>query len=59
MSNDSTVIISDIDLDDWGSEEDSDDTIALVHSLDSRRMVENRLEDLRLRRETSEFDFDL
>ena len=58
MSNDSTAIISDIDLDDWEESGDDEETSRLLHSLDSRRLVENKLEDLRLRRETDEFDFD-
>ena len=59
MSNDSTTIISDIDLDDWEESDEAAATAALVHSLDGRRRVENKLEDLRLRRETSEYDFEL
>ena len=58
MSNESTAVISDIDLDNWEDSEEGDQTLSLVHSLDSRRRVENKLDDLRLRRETSEFDFD-
>lgn len=59
MSNESTAtIISDIDLDEWEDTEDGDETVSLMQQLDSRRRVENKLEDLRLRRETSEYDFD-
>jgi hypothetical protein len=57
MSNESTAIISDIDLDDWEDAEDAGNAVSLVQSLDSRRRVENKLDDLRLRRETSEYDF--
>ncbi len=58
MSNDATSIISDIDLDDWDESDDDQETSRLLHSLDGRRRVENKLEDLRLRRETNEFDFE-
>ena len=55
MSND--AIMSDIDLDDWEESEEDQENSRLLHSLDGRRRVENKLEDLRLRRETDEFDF--
>lgn len=57
MSNESTAIVTDIDLDDWVETDDDEETSALVECLDGRRRVENKLDDLRLRRETSEFDF--
>ena len=57
MSNDSTTVISDLDLDDWEDTEEAGEAVSLVQSLDSRRRVENKLDDLRLRRETSEYDF--
>lgn len=53
MSSDSF----EIDLDDW-AEEDDDETLKVLQQLDSRRLVENKLDDLRLLRETSEYDFD-
>lgn len=58
MSGEATAIISDIDLDDWEESDDDERTSRLLHSLDGRRRVENKLEDLRLRRETDEFDFE-
>ena len=59
MSDESAAIISDLDLDEWEEGDDNDATVKLVPSLDSRRRVENKLDDLRLRREISEFDFDV
>ena len=58
MSNDSAAIETDLDLDDWDAGEEGDNSVATVYSLDSRRRVENKLDDLRLKRETSEYDFD-
>jgi len=57
MSNDSAAIMSDVELDDWEVSDDSDNAVSPLQSLDSRRRVENKLDDLRLRRETSEYDF--
>lgn len=57
MSNESTAILTDIDLDDWAENDEADNRVSLVESLDSRRRVENKLDELRLRRETSEYDF--
>lgn len=48
---------SDIDLEDWSDEDSDDQELSLAQQLDSRRLVENRLDDLRLLRETSEYDF--
>ena len=58
MSNDSTAIISDMELDDWDDGDGTEDSVTSLHCLDGRRRVESKLDDLRLRRETSEFDFD-
>ncbi len=58
MSNDSTAIMADMELDDWEVEDGGDGAVASIPSLDSRRRVENKLDELRLRRETSEYDFD-
>lgn len=58
MSNESAAILTDIDLDDWEDSDDADETASLLQCLDNRRRVENKLDDLRLRRETSEYDFD-
>lgn len=57
MSDDSFV--SDIDLDDWTDDDSNDQELEVIQHLDSRRLVENKLDDLRLLRETSEYDFDL
>jgi len=59
MSSESTTLISDIDLDDWIETDEDDDELLLVKDLDSRRQVENKLEDLRLARELSEYNFDI
>lgn len=56
MSSDSSLV--DIELDDWSDEDDDDQNLGLVQHLDSRRLVENKLDELRLMRETSEYDFD-
>lgn len=56
MSEDSFV--SDIDLDDWTDVDSDDGELDVIQHLDSRRLVENKLDDLRLLRETSEYDFD-
>ena len=58
MSNDSTAMIADMDLDDWEVGEDGEGAVVQLQSLDSRRRVENKLDELRLQRETSEYDFD-
>lgn len=47
------------DADDWSDGDLDDDALRAIKSLDGRRMVEKKLEDLRLRRETSEYLFDL
>lgn len=57
MSSDSSFD-PDIDLDDWIDDDDIDEELDAVQHLDSRRLVENKLEELRLQRETSEYDFD-
>lgn len=57
MSSDSSFA-SDIDLEDWSDEDGDDEGLNLIQHLDSRRLVENKLDDLRLLRETSEYDFD-
>ncbi|MGQ9425917.1 hypothetical protein ACXYTJ_05055 [Gilvimarinus sp. F26214L] len=57
MSSDSSFV-SDIDLDDWVDEDGDDQELGMIQQLDSRRLVENKLDDLRLLRETSEYDFD-
>ena len=54
----SEPMLTDDDLDDWADSEVDDDNLKAVHPLDGRRRVENKLEDLRLLRETSEYDFD-
>ena len=54
----SETMISDIELDDWSDGEVDDDTLKAISDLDGRRRVENKLEDLRLLRETQEYDFD-
>lgn len=55
----SETIISDIDLEDWSEGEVDEETLKAVSALDGRRRVENKLEDLRLLRETREYDFDV
>jgi hypothetical protein len=57
MSSDSSFV-SDIDLEDWTDVDDDDQALSVLQQLDSRRLVENKLDDLRLMRETSEYDFD-
>lgn len=57
MSSDSSFV-SDIDLEEWAEADDEDQELNVYQQLDSRRLVENKLDDLRLRRETSEYDFD-
>ncbi|MEX1033579.1 MAG: hypothetical protein WDZ30_09480 [Cellvibrionaceae bacterium] len=56
MSSESTFV-SDIDLEDWSDDDGDDPELAVLRQLDSRRLVENKLDDLRLLRETSEYDF--
>lgn len=59
MSDDSNTLMSDMVLDDWaGDADEEEEEVLLVKDLDSRRQVENKLEDLRLAREISEHDFD-
>lgn len=58
MSRDSSLD-SDVELDDWSDDDEDDQDIDRVQHLDSRRLVENKLDDLRLMRETSEYNFDL
>jgi len=58
MSSDSDLD-TDLDMDDWADADDDElDLDETLQSLDGRRRVENKLEELRLRRETSEFQFD-
>lgn len=57
MSSDSSFV-SEIDLEDWVESDDEDQELNVFQQLDSRRLVENKLDDLRLMRETSEYDFD-
>lgn len=57
MSSDASFD-SDIDLDDWVDDDSVDEELEVIQHLDSRRLVENKLDDLRLLRETSEYDFD-
>jgi hypothetical protein len=57
MSSDSSFD-SDIDPHDWNETEGDDQALSIMQQLDSRRLVENKLDDLRLMRETSEYDFD-
>ncbi|GAB1266433.1 hypothetical protein NBRC116493_19630 [Aurantivibrio infirmus] len=57
-SNSTNALISDIEMDDWSDSEDEDQGVSTFQDIDSRRMVENKLEDLRLLRETSDYDFD-
>lgn len=57
MSSDSSFV-AEIDLEDWVDADDEDQELNVYQQLDSRRLVENKLDDLRLRRETSEYDFD-
>jgi hypothetical protein len=57
MSSDSSFV-SEIDLEEWVEADDEDQELNVYQQLDSRRLVENKLDDLRLRRETSEYDFD-
>ncbi|MGH1472234.1 MAG: PA3496 family putative envelope integrity protein [Cellvibrionaceae bacterium] len=55
----SSSVMNDMDLDDWIAEEDDNDLDQLVSELDGRRQVENKLEELRLRRELNEYSFDV
>jgi hypothetical protein len=57
MSSDSSFV-SEIDLEDWVDSDHDDQELNVFQQLDSRRLVENKLDDLRLMRETSEYDFD-
>lgn len=59
MSSDSAdELIPEMDIDDWSDVEDDEQEVRLVKDLDSRRLVENKLEDLRLQRELNDYSFD-
>ncbi|MGI1677428.1 MAG: hypothetical protein K6L75_01740 [Cellvibrionaceae bacterium] len=52
-------IMADVDLDDWiDGDEDDGGLEQLISELDGRRQVENKLEELRLARELTEYSFD-
>ena len=55
-SNESLATID--ELDDWSDGDIDENAVKVVHSLDGRRRVESKLEELRLKREVSEYDFD-
>ncbi len=51
--------MADVDLDDWiDGDEDDGGLEQLISELDGRRQVENKLEELRLARELTEYSFD-
>lgn len=56
MSSDRDDLI-DTDIEDWEEGDESTSSLILDKVLDSRRMVENKLEDLRLARELSDYNY--
>lgn len=58
MSSTTNTIISDIEMEEWSDLEEEDQEVSNPKDIDCRRMIENKLEDLRLLKETNEFNFD-
>jgi len=59
MSNITNTLISDIEMEDWSDSQEDDQDATTSTGIDCRRMVENKLADLRLSKETDEFNFDV
>ncbi|GAB1258103.1 PA3496 family putative envelope integrity protein [Aurantivibrio plasticivorans] len=59
MSSESSSEFDNMDLDDWTEMEDDEQELTSLKDIDSRRMVENKLEELRLQRELNDYDFGL
>ena len=57
MTSESSSEFVDMDLDDWTDMEDDEQEVTSLKEIDSRRMVENKLEELRLQRELNDYDF--